>query len=571
MSASPGYATGAADRPLWSNPYLLVGGGIIVMLLGLAFGGHFAIGPSYWDMSIYLDAAQRIANGQKPNVDFLTPAGPLEYYLFYIVNRLFPDSHPLLSTHWATLAVTIPLYLLVLKSIDIKSRSVALLVTVPFLCFALLPINTVAHYPAPGFDGYGIYNRHPALLIYVLVAALLFVGNRLLLQVVIGLALLSLFFMKITGFVSGVLLVGYAFLAGRVRFTDTVLCALAVIIALGVIELSTGIVTAYLQNVIQLAGLNEGSFIRRFRPFVGSHLELFLPLSLAVLLLALIAIRENSTEGNVAARLRRLLDSDPAWLAAIVICAFIFEIQNTGSQEFIYIIPAVMLTLHRLWYSQHVWRFGIIAILAAMSLPLFTTVAYRGVQTLISQTTYQKLDQPVLGPLGRVSSRSSFFLRAAAMNRHYVEARDSYRKLANEGISHSDILTAEPDFQLAWLINTAAAVRALLAFEANSGRQLQTIYTFDFTDPMPFLLGRRPIRYVQIGLDAIRTLPPKDERMLKSIAAADGILVPLCPIMPMREEIAKRFAPATEGRQRISLTPCWDLLIRNGSDFASVH
>ena len=63
-----------APRSFWSNPYLIAGASMVLMLAGLAIAMHFAIGPSYWDLSIYLDAAHRIANGQKPNVDFLTPA-----------------------------------------------------------------------------------------------------------------------------------------------------------------------------------------------------------------------------------------------------------------------------------------------------------------------------------------------------------------------------------------------------------------------------------------------------------------------------------------------------------------
>ncbi len=560
-----------APRSFWSNPYLIAGASMVLMLAGLAIAMHFAIGPSYWDLSIYLDAAHRIANGQKPNVDFLTPAGPLEYYLFYLTTLLFPNAHPLLSTQWSILFVALPLFLVVLKDIDARSRSLSLVLTAAFFCFALLPVNSAAHYPAPGFDGYGIYNRHPALLLYILVCALLFVEGRMRLQAIIGITLLCLFLSKITGFASGVLLVGYAFLARRIRFTDTIACAAAVIAALGLLEITTGIVSAYLKNMLQLAALNEGSFLRRYRAFVGSHVELFLPLGLAVLCLAFMQMRRAGSIKLSLAGFRNWLDTDSAWLCAIVVSALIFEIQNTGSQEFIYLVPVLALALRRLWHRQERYRLAAIFALAVTAVPLITSIAYRGVQTLLSQSTYQRLDQPELGPLGQVSSRPGYFLRAAALNRHYVEARESYRKLAKEGVSHSDILTAEPDFQLAWLINTASAIRALQAFERNSGRRLETIYTFDFTDPMPYLLGRRPIRYVQIGLDPLRTLPPRDERMLSSIASADGILIPLCPVMPMREAIAARFAAAIEGRQRISLNACWDLLIRNGSDFASLR
>jgi len=41
------------------------------------------LGPNYWDLPIYLDGAQRIAQGQVPNVDFDAPVGALGYYLVY--------------------------------------------------------------------------------------------------------------------------------------------------------------------------------------------------------------------------------------------------------------------------------------------------------------------------------------------------------------------------------------------------------------------------------------------------------------------------------------------------------
>jgi len=155
------------DRVFIYSP-LLIAIAIILILFGVNFGSHFAIGSNYWDISIYLDAAHRIANGQRPNIDFQTPAGPLEYYLFYWFTVLFPDAHPLLSTHWSILIVAIPLFLIVMFDVNRNCSTRALVLTVPFVIFALLPVNSEQIYPAPSFDGYGIYNRHSGLLLYIL-------------------------------------------------------------------------------------------------------------------------------------------------------------------------------------------------------------------------------------------------------------------------------------------------------------------------------------------------------------------------------------------------------------------
>lgn len=569
MHAQPAHIP-VLPRSGWSHPQILLAGVAAIILIGLLLRPFLPIGPSYWDLSIYLDGAHRIANGQVPNRDFLTPAGPLEYYLFYLINRLFPEAHPLLSTHWCIALVALPIFALIVPSLDRQSRAGALALTLPFALFLLLPLNTTAGYPAPGFDGYGIYNRHPALLLYLLVAALLFVERRVLLQVVIGLLMLSLFLTKITGFVTGVLLVGYACLSGRIRILDTIVTALACLAMLGVIEMTSGMTSAYVANMLQLAALNESSFLRRYRAFFGSHLEVYLPLGFAIAAILIGQGRELFARGvSLLARGREFLNSHALWLGAALAASFVFEIQNTGSQEFIYLWPIMLLIARDTWHGENRFCIAILAALAVVAVPMFVNFAQRGVQTVISSISYQRLDARELGPIGRINARPGYFLRAAAMTRHYIDQRAAYRALAKQGVTHSDLLTSEPDFQIGWLTTTAVAAGAFEAFEINTGRRFESVYTFDFTDPFPFLLGKRPVRFVQIGLDAQRTLPPRDERMMQSIASADAILVPYCPAMPMREAIAQRFATATEGRQRIALTPCFDLLIRNGSDFAA--
>lgn len=560
-------------RQLWPHPYVLIAIAALLAVLGLSFTRFLAIGPNYWDLSLYLDAAHRIANGQIPNVDFLTPAGPLQYYQFYFISKIFPNAHPLLASQWAILIIALPLFAILIAPVDRVSRTLSTCLTLPFLCFALLPLNTEMAYPAPGFDGYGIYNRHPALLLYILVAALLYLPGRKRLYFIIGTVMLGLFLTKITGFVSGALIIGYALIAGRLRFMPLILWALAVIVILAVLELASGLVTGYLTNLLQLASLNEGSFSRRFRPFTGNHLDIFIPMGIAALLLAVTAWQrpiEDRPKTGAVTRVRGALDSGGGWLLAVPLLGAFFEIQNTGSQEFIYCWPAALIVLRSVWHNPVRFRAGLTAALAFTAILLIGNILHRGLQTILASTTYRHLDAPELGALGQVSARPNYFNRAIALNQHYADTREAYRKLAGQGVPHSDILTAEPDFQLGWLMNTAAAARAIINFEINTGRRLETLYSIDFTDPFPFMLDRKPLRFVQIGLDVRRTLPQGDKRMLSSIASAHGILVPLCPVMPMRETLLKAFAPALEGRQRISLTPCWDLLIRNGSDFAKL-
>ena len=140
---SPTQAAGSTmARAFWNDPLLLCGLAALLAVAGLLLPVFMPLGSNYWDLSLYLDAAHRIANGQTPNKDFLTPVGPLVYYLFYAVNRVFPSAHPLLSTQWSILPVALPLFAIVLQEIDKSSRAAALALSLPFLLFVALPLNT---------------------------------------------------------------------------------------------------------------------------------------------------------------------------------------------------------------------------------------------------------------------------------------------------------------------------------------------------------------------------------------------------------------------------------------------
>ena len=385
-------------------------------------------------------------------------------------------------------------------------------------------------------------------------------------QVVIGTLLFCLLFVKITAFVTGVLLVGYAVVSRRIGFWRTSATAVVCLVAIGFVELASGLVSAYGYNVLQLANLNEATFGLRIWAYAGNHLDIFVP---AVLAAALLANSAVAATGISNLRLPQILDSEAAWLIVALAAAYVFEIQNTGNLEYIYVWPVVLLALQRM-NREAAGQHGIVVILlAALCLPTAVNYLQRAAQTFAASLSYTRLAAPALGPLAQVSARPIFVQRASALSQHYAQNREAYRKLAQKGLDHSDILSAEPDFQAGWLVNASDAIVALRAFEANTGRRFDSVYTLDFTDPFSFALGREPIRFVPIGVDVLRTLPRNDPRMLRSIAAATAILLPLCPLTSMREELARRMAPALEGRQRISLTPCYDLLVRQGSDFAA--
>src|SRR5690606_30718920 len=180
---------------------------LIVLLLfcGLiALAWHFPVplpvGPLYWDLSQYTEAAARLAAGQMQSVDFTAPAGPLGYALFTLAQYWLPHAHPWLLAEWAPLSITAPLMALLMIDIAPRSRATAWALLLPFLLFSALPFNLAEIYPAPGFDASGMDSRQTARLLYLLAAALIFMRNPVLYGLVTGLALAALFFLKINGF-----------------------------------------------------------------------------------------------------------------------------------------------------------------------------------------------------------------------------------------------------------------------------------------------------------------------------------------------------------------------------------
>ena len=210
---------------LAGSPGLWIAAFVLAAVAALTLKLRLPLGPNAWDTAVYLDAVQRIRMGQVPSLDFFAPVGPLGYYGAALLDWLFPLAQPMLLVNWALLPVLLPLAAILAASVSARSRPLALALILPLLLFAALPINLHGLYPMPGFDGYGNYNRHVALLLYALIATLLFMPRGRLATGLVAALMLTLFLVKITGAVTGALLVGYAILAGRLRLRDAVLAA----------------------------------------------------------------------------------------------------------------------------------------------------------------------------------------------------------------------------------------------------------------------------------------------------------------------------------------------------------
>jgi hypothetical protein len=546
-----------------SSPALILAAALAVSALLLMLPLVVPLGAMYWDLALYLDAANRIGTGQQPLIDFLAPVGPLGYWLFAGLSDLFPRSQPLLLAQWSLLPVTAPAMFVILRQVDRNSRAIALALLAPFLVFQLLPINVEQYSFFPGLDGFGIYNRQVSIVLYVLTAALVFLRDRRLVVGILVWTMLALLLLKVTGFLAGGLIAAFALLAGRLDLRQALAAAGIACAVLLALELGSGMVSAYVESIAALVAINAGSILPRFLQAGSLHLDI---VAAGSALIAALLWLDRSGIAAAAAELRRerswsalnlLLDREAAWLIIAMVAGLFFETQNTGGQAFIFVWPVLLAILAR-WLGRG--RHGALAIcvlVAATAIPPLETVLQRAGRTILAQVNYEALPHHHLGRLGQVSQHPEVIARAQTMQAIYAAKPETFQIIAAQGLLPSQSFYAELDFQIGWLLAIDAGIAAILAHEAGSGTRFETIMSLNFANPFPYLMQRRSVRHLPIGADPFRSVPEPDADALAAIAAADLILYPRCPITVANISLKKRYVTAMAGRKEIALGPCW--------------
>ncbi len=554
---------GTAGRRIPWLPQLLLAAALILCIWLLTRPLVLPLGAMYWDLVLYVDAARRIAEGQVPLLDFLTPVGPLGYWLYAGLDRLFPQAHPLLTAQWSLFLITAPPMALVLIAADRRSRRLALGLLLPYLVFQILPVNVEQHSFFPGLDGFGIYNRQASIVLYVLVSALFVLPGRTLRAGVLLWCMLALLLIKITGFLAGGLVLAYGLLAGRLDWRLGLFAALGGLLVLAGLELSGGLVSAYAESILALLRINAGGILPRFLQAGSLHLDIVAAGGALILALAwtgrsewVQGLRRLVRERSVAS-LHALCDRDEAWLAVTMAAGLFLETQNTGGLAFVFAWPVLLRILLRRVQDARPGRFLVLALVAATAIPPAMTVVQRAGRTLLAQSNYIALPNDHLGALGRVSQHVEVVGRAGKIQAIYAASTDTYEAIAAQQILPSQTLYSELDFQLGWLMAIDAGIAAILAHEARTGTRFDTIMSLNFVNPFPALMGRSSVRHIAIGADPFRAVPEPDAEALAAVAAADLILLPLCPVTVANQALHRVYQPAMTGRREIPLGPCW--------------
>ncbi|WP_412049609.1 hypothetical protein ACK6D9_18365 [Hoeflea sp. Naph1] len=521
------------------------------------------IGPMYWDVLIYYDAIGRVAHGQWPARDFFAPVGPLEYFLAAFSNRLFPEANPVLLTQWIWLPITAPVMALILWDVVKRSGKLAFWLLVPWMLFTALPFSVIEFYPYPGTDAFGIYNRHGAHLLYLTVVAVLFVRSPVIQTIVLSALVLGLAFCKITAFLAAGPILLFGLLLGRIRVSTAIATALICIGLSGGAELTTGLVSLYIGDIVRLAMENTDALLPRFLTATSQHFDVMGAGGLlAVVLLAAALAGHKAAGGRPQAKgIARWVDADWFWVGLLLVCGLFYETQNTGSHAFILIWPALLAILLRPISSYGRYGPAILVLIGFTALPTISTLIHKAARTAAVAPRYIHLDAPDLGPLGRVSAKPVFVEQAERMRGIYVAHRDTYQAIAETEALPSFLIFSDPDYQYMLLQEMQAATVAIRALEASSGSRFESVLNLDFANPFPYLLGIRGAEYVPIGADPFRAVPELDERTRNAVARTDLVLVPVCPVHYARKQLLEHYASGLTGHTRISLTPCFDAFV----------
>ncbi len=561
--------TVSAAGPYLASPLAILAIAVIAVCLLLSLPVSVPIGPMYWDVYIYYDAANRIFSGQAPILDFFTPVGPLGYYLFAGWLAVFPNGQPALMAHWSLLAVTAPLMALVVWDVQRRSRIVALALLFPFLIFALLPFNTREFYPFPGSDAFGIYNRQVCQMLYVLVAAILFMQERRLLAVVITLAIMAMFFLKITGFVAGGIIAAYAFMAGRVPLRYAVASAIAFFAILGILEIATGIVSAYVRDILLLVEMNSGTLAPRFLQSASLNFGMLAPTGMLALLLIwsnrakLIGRAKGAFTRASLVEAAAFFDSKAFWLLVVLFAGILFETQNTGSQALIFLWPVVLAVILGIggMISRPALMIAVAGLSAAISLPPAVAIAERAARAYVGGIKNTHLEASNLKTFGHVNMREEVADRVEHMLGFYPEHRALYDDMIAVGELPTPVLYSDFDFQIIYLSAVDRAIDSIHALEAARGVRFETIASLNFVNPFPWLMDRRAPRHIAIGADPFRAVPAPGSAEETAVAETDLVLYPTCPPTTANAALYKLYEPALVKHRRIRLDACYDAFV----------
>ncbi|WP_422369941.1 hypothetical protein [Hoeflea sp.] len=539
---------------------------IVALAAVLMLPLELPIGASFWDTYIYLDGAYRIEQGQQIYRDFHAPVGPLSYVLFGLLHDVFETANIVLLIQWCMMLVTVPVMAVVSWHAARRGTWTVLALLVPYLVFSILPFNVVSWNVFPGVDGFGYYNRHGAVLLYLLVAALFFVPSRLALVLVIATILLALAFTKINAFAAAGLILFVAVVTRRIGLATSAAVAAICLGITAVLQLTTGVVSAYVFSVLRIFDNNTGVLFQNIMFTVSMRFDVILAAGILALYLLwsqmrggtdLVAVFDRPSGRPVSPN---VLDRDWIWLGVLIVANILYESQNWGSAAFISLWPLLVVFLLARPWSEVQARPALALLIALTALPTFTKVAHSAFRAAATSVRDASIETPNLPPSINMSAKDLSVTGAGKSRVVMEQHRRAYERYAREDILPHYWLYFDHRFQINVLETMNEVIAAIHEREAELGRRYEVIDLRDFANPIVAAMQRTPARGVAIGADPYRAAFPLTDIEIGMLADSDLVLLPVCPVTTAREKLLADHAEAYAGFRRIRLTGCFDAL-----------
>jgi hypothetical protein len=254
--------------------------------------------------------------------------------------------------------------------------------------------------------------------------------------------------------------------------------------------------------------------------------------------------------------LRSVAASRVTLLSFLVVGALLNESQNSGSQPYVYLVPALLAILP----GSDDRKGRLLRILVIATVGIF-----------VSQIATRYYDLYRGFRAGSVAVSDTRFAQFVAASRDMELAEHWLTAYAGSIPTASDRLGIGPmrsgghfmDFHLSFVRLYEQGAQALLAWARQAKVQINSVATLDFVDPMPLLTGTAPLP----GLPTYRALDRLQTETYmvgldEAFSRADVILEPVCPDIAHRRRMREALVLTFRGRKRVELLPCWIMWLK---------
>ncbi|AKI00842.1 hypothetical protein IMCC20628_02138 [Hoeflea sp. IMCC20628] len=511
------------------------------------------LGGELLDTYNYIDGAYRLSVGQQIYTDIHAPVGPLNYLLFDLLSSLFPHGNVALTIQWCRMLITVPMFAVICWFALERGPVGAFALLLPFLLFSILPLNIMSWNAFPGVEGFAYYNRHSAVLLYLLVATLFFVRSHPTLIGLISALLLTLAFIKMNGFAVAGLILAMAVVSHRIGVATSMIIAAICLGLVAGLELLSGSVSAYLQSVMRLFANNEMVLLSNLVTTVSARFDvIFAATLLSAYLFAcrywggsnLLAVFDSDHPLTPSPN---RLDQDWLWLLALIIADALFESQNFGGAAFVSVWPFLLVLFLATAPQRRAQLSPLIVLIALVSLPTVTKMLHSTARAAATSVRDASIETENLPPSMSFSAKVLTVEAAEKARPVMAEGRDTYEGYARFNILPTYWLYFDHRFQVTVLKTMDEVIEAIREREARLDRHYEVIDLRDFANPIAAVMGRTPAKGVSIGGDPYRTVLPLTGEEAEALSQTDIVLLPTCPVTAARKKLLSDYQSAYAG------------------------